>query len=90
MEQDNYNVYGFIKTYDSSDDTLSNLVCGIIQYTSCSIFMYYKNTNLDKENLILNNYKYMYLDFSYYQFVSNSDLLNHRKFYNIKKNIEVV
>lgn len=90
MEENHYNVYGFIKTYDSLDDTLSNLVCGLIQYTSNSIFMYYKNTDTSKDTIILNNYQYMYLDFSYYQYINNSDILTHRKYFNIKQNIEVV
>lgn len=89
VEPLHYNVYGFLKSYDSLDPNLSNLVIGLIQYTQPQIFLFYKKNDMEYNNIILKNYPNMFIDFNYYIYINKQDIYNHRRYYKLKKRINV-
>ncbi len=90
VNENNYNVYGFLKTYDSIDINLSNIVVGLIQYTQPQLFLFYnKEDNKNTFNTVLNNYPNMYMDFNYYMYINENDVHKYRKYNKYTQLMEV-
>lgn len=89
MEDDNYNVYGFLNTYDNLESSYTGLIVGIIQYTNTQILLHYNIESSRPSNNFLTSYSSMYLNFDYYIHIIEEEKNKFRKITNIKNKINV-